>query len=112
MNLYKDARLLKTDCTSSRRKPIINTVCLTTVSRGYDRDPDLFVAIVGLAVLSSSAVIALMFTSTVIPFPKTSDFSIPSNTKLHSQQSGGKGERGIQRDQSEREQFQGTLGEG
>lgn len=53
MNLHKDARLLKMDHISSRGKTIINTVCLITVSRHYDRDPDPSVAIVGLAVLSS-----------------------------------------------------------
>ena len=47
MNLYQDARLLKTDHTSSREKAIINTVCVITVSKRYDRDPDPSVAIVG-----------------------------------------------------------------
>lgn len=111
MNIHKDARLLKTDHTSSRGKTIINTVCLTTVSWCYDRDPDPSVAIVALAVLSSLEiarfpcclnVIALTFTWTVILFPKTSDFSVLGNTKTYSQHAGGKGERGIQRPVRER----------
>lgn len=65
MNLHKDARLLKTDHTSSRGKTITNIVCLITVSRRYDRDPDPSVAIVGLAVLSSLEIAGFLCCSAV-----------------------------------------------
>lgn len=49
MNLNRDERLLKTDYASNTGKT--DAICLATVSRYCDRDPDLSVTVVGLEAL-------------------------------------------------------------